>query len=70
MDNKEALSAEASFFRQHSAFKALPSSHFGVPNLTRRLTDLLVGRIRAALPNIKWEVGALMRSVACRSDDG
>ena len=56
MDNKEALSSEAVFFRQQPVFKSLPSSFFGVPNLTRRLTDLLVGRIKAALPNIKWEV--------------
>ncbi|CAN0159188.1 unnamed protein product, partial [Hapterophycus canaliculatus] len=56
MDNKEALSSEATFFRQQPVFKGLPSSFFGVPNLTRRLTDLLVGRIKAALPNIKWEV--------------
>lgn len=56
MDNKEALSSEAIFFRQQPVFKSLPSSFFGVPNLTRRLTDLLVGRIKAALPNIKWEV--------------
>lgn len=56
MDNKEALSAEATFFRQQPVFKSLPSSFFGVPNLTRRLTDLLVGRIKAALPSIKWEV--------------
>lgn len=56
MDNKESLSSEASFFRQQPVFKGLPSSFFGVPNLTRRLTDLLVGRIKAALPSIKWEV--------------
>ena len=56
MDNKEALVSEAAFFRQAPVFKGLPSSYFGVPNLTRRLTDLLVGRIKAALPNIKWEV--------------
>lgn len=56
MDNKEALSAESTFFRQQPVFKGLPSSFFGVPNLTRRLTDLLVGRIKAALPSIKWEV--------------
>lgn len=56
MDNKDSLSSEATFFRQHSVFKGLPSSFFGVPNLTRRLTDLLVGRIKAALPSIKWEV--------------
>ncbi|CBJ26106.1 Mx1, Mx-like dynamin-related GTPase [Ectocarpus siliculosus] len=56
MDNKESLSSEAAFFRQQPVFKSLPSSFFGVPNLTRRLTDLLVGRIKAALPNIKWEI--------------
>lgn len=56
MDNKEALVSEATFFRQAPVFKDLSSSYFGVPNLTRRLTDLLVGRIKAALPNIKWEV--------------
>eukprot|EP00752_Nemacystus_decipiens_P002787 g2603.t1 len=56
MDNKESLSSEASFFRQQAVFKGLPSSFFGVPNLTRRLTELLVGRIKAALPNIKWEI--------------
>lgn len=56
MDNKESLSSEATFFRQQPVFKGLPSSFFGVPNLTRRLTDLLVGRIKAALPSIKWEV--------------
>eukprot|EP00903_Cladosiphon_okamuranus_P010659 g10077.t1 len=56
MDNKESLSSEATFFRQQPVFKGLPSSFFGVPNLTRRLTDLLVGRIKAALPSIKWEI--------------
>lgn len=56
MDNKESLSSEATFFRQQPVFKGLPSTFFGVPNLTRRLTDLLVGRIKAALPSIKWEV--------------
>ncbi|CAM9199600.1 unnamed protein product, partial [Discosporangium mesarthrocarpum] len=56
MDNQEALREEASFFRKQPVFKGLPSSMFGVPNLTKRLTDLLVGRIKAALPSIKWEI--------------
>lgn len=48
--------SEATFFRQAPVLKDISSSYFGIPNLTRRLTDLLVGRIKAALPNIKWEV--------------
>lgn len=56
MDNKEALVAETAFFRQQPVFKSMPAAYFGIPNLTRRLTKLLVGRIKAALPYIKWEV--------------
>lgn len=56
MDNNEALTAETAFFRQQPVFKSMPSSFFGIPNLTRRLTQLLVSRIKASLPFIKWEV--------------
>jgi interferon-induced GTP-binding protein Mx1 len=56
MDALEAVTAEMSFFRSSPAFSSVSPSLLGIGNLTQRLTDLLVARIRTALPSIKWEL--------------
>jgi len=53
---QQAKENESMFFSNHLYFSRLSKSFFGVENLTKRLTTVLVQRIQASLPAIKWEL--------------
>jgi hypothetical protein len=52
------------FFREHAAFAGVSGATFGVASLTTRLSDLLVRRIGAALPSMKWEMQSQLGQVS------
>jgi len=57
----QARSNERRFFEQHDALAKLPSHLVGCSALTERLTDLLVSRIKSALPVMKFELLEMQR---------
>mmetsp|Transcript_48305 Transcript_48305/g.135267 ORF Transcript_48305/g.135267 Transcript_48305/m.135267 type:complete len:211 (-) Transcript_48305:525-1157(-) len=52
----DAKETEAKFFADHAIFSRSNPLNLGVANLTIRLTDLLVRRIKTVLPVMKFEV--------------
>ena len=52
----DAQKEELAFFANHDALREVPRDILGVDALTRRLTSLLVKRIKAVLPQLKWEL--------------
>jgi len=53
---RQARQEERDFFRTHPHFSRAPRTLLGVPALTQRLTDLLVTRIQATLPGLKFDL--------------
>jgi hypothetical protein len=58
LDLAQAKEAERRWFDGHEHFKALDPALFGVDNLAARLTDVLVERIKCALPDLVKETRA------------
>ncbi|CAM9381804.1 unnamed protein product, partial [Phaeothamnion confervicola] len=56
MSLHEAHVEEMAFFAKHGVFSRVEPGMLGVEALTKRLVRLLVERIKAALPNMKWEM--------------
>ena len=56
MSAEEAVRAEDSFFANNDAYRDVPKDLLGADALTRRLTSLLVKRIKHVLPQLKWEL--------------
>ena len=52
----EAKKLERSWFGQHSHFRSLNPSLFGVDNLSKKLTGILVDLIKDALPQLSKEI--------------
>lgn len=53
---------EAEFFAEHSVFSSMSKSLFGVENLVRKLTDVLVARVYDELPSMREEVSAKLEA--------
>ncbi|KAM6542025.1 hypothetical protein CsatB_006472 [Cannabis sativa] len=58
----DALSREETFFRDHPVYSGLPSS-CGIPQLSRKLNQILEQHIRMALPSLKSELNSEMSVV-------
>ncbi|CAM9238743.1 unnamed protein product, partial [Heterosigma akashiwo] len=54
--SQQAAAREAAFFRNHPHFADIPPDLRGVRQLTPKLSNLLVERIKEALPFLKWEL--------------
>lgn len=55
---------EEHFFAQHKLFSTMSRSHFGVDNLVKKLTTVLVSRVYDALPGMREEINNLMEKAA------
>ena len=57
---KEARLNEANFFASHPVFSKMDRSLFGVDNLVKKLTEVLVSRVYDALPSMRDEVSTML----------
>ena len=60
----QAKALEQAWFAQHPDFRLLDSSLFGVDNLAKKLTSILVDRIKDALPDLHKEISHVMEKTS------
>ncbi|KNA20062.1 hypothetical protein SOVF_055780 [Spinacia oleracea] len=60
---KDALVAEEKFFRSRPVYSDI-ADHCGVPQLAKKLNQILVRHIKAVLPNLKAQISSQLVSVA------
>ena len=58
----KALEEERKFFSTHKVYSSMPSSYFGIENLTKKLMVILNSHIRQSLPGIKSEINEKIAS--------
>jgi interferon-induced GTP-binding protein Mx1 len=59
-----ARATEKSYFDSHEIFKAVPANMLGVESLSVKLTELLVGHIRRALPGLFSDLQVAMQQTS------
>lgn len=59
---RDALVSEENFFRSHQVYHSL-SEHCGIPQLAKKLNQILEKHIRMLLPHLKAQINAQMTSV-------
>lgn len=59
---QEARRKEEAFFSNHPVFHGLDKSFFGLDNLIKKLTNVLVARVHDALPGMRQEINTLLES--------
>lgn len=59
---RDALASEENFFRSHEVYHSL-SEHCGIPQLGKKLNQILEKHIRMLLPYLKAQINAQMASV-------
>ena len=57
---EEAKQIERAWFAGHQHFRSLDPSLFGVDNLAKKLTDILVDRIKDSIPHLHKEITQLL----------
>lgn len=60
---------EAEFFAEHRVFSSMPKSLFGVENLVKKLTEVLVSRVYDALPGMRDEIAAKLDTTKKELDE-
>ncbi|VAH83707.1 unnamed protein product [Triticum turgidum subsp. durum] len=60
---KQALAREESFFRTHPAYNGL-AKHCGIPQLAKKLNQILVQHIRTILPGLKARISSQLTAIA------
>uniref|UniRef100_A0A453GCE2 Dynamin stalk domain-containing protein n=1 Tax=Aegilops tauschii subsp. strangulata TaxID=200361 RepID=A0A453GCE2_AEGTS len=60
---KQALAREESFFRSHPAYNGL-AKHCGIPQLAKKLNQILVQHIRTILPGLKARISSQLTAIA------
>uniref|UniRef100_A0A0D3EXY7 Dynamin-related protein 3A-like n=1 Tax=Oryza barthii TaxID=65489 RepID=A0A0D3EXY7_9ORYZ len=60
---KEALACEESFFRNHPAYNGL-AQYCGIPQLAKKLNQILVQHIKTVLPGLKSRISSQLTTTA------
>lgn len=61
---QEARRNEESFFAGHEVFSSMDKSNFGVGNLVKKITSVLISRIHDALPEMRQEIVSLLEKAS------
>mgnify|MGYP003385735726 FL=1 len=55
---------EQEYFKHHAVYGSVPQEYFGIENLTKKLTNILVSRIQHHMPKMKEELSNLLQDTS------